>query len=477
MLAPLIKGRKGFHTEVAKWAEKKGYPLLRVDGKWIEPARFKALDRYVEHTISVELGRFGKKQTDLERRRLIDSALGLGRGTLYALDSRGRETVYSTQLFVPGTGHSFDELEPRLFSFNSPHGWCPTCQGFGTLLEVRTEGETEAEREVEIERAREWTDDVLPVCPECRGQRLNPLARAVRLPLGEGAKKHGGLTIGQIGELTIVDALKFFRTVKPGGRDARIARDILPEIVQRLDFLVEVGLGYLSLDRSAMTLSGGESQRIRLAAQLGSELQGVLYVLDEPTIGLHPRDNVRLLESLGQLKGKGNTLVIVEHDEDTMRFADRIIDLGPGAGTQGGEIVAQGPWKTLAKHGESPTGKILGKPLKHPLRGSRRSAKDAPGWCKVSGANANNLKNLDVKFPAGRFIALCGVSGAGKSTLLHDVIKPAAQYFATRKSKRPKAPAGPWRKLEGFEAFTSVYEVDQAPSEKLPAPRPPPTSD
>ena len=411
----------------------------------------------------MELGRFGKKQAPVDRRRLVDAALGLGRGTLYALDSRGRETVYSTQLFCPGSGSSFDELEPRLFSFNSPHGWCPTCQGFGTLLEVRTEGETEAEREVEIERAREWTDDVLPVCPECHGQRLNPLARAVRLPLGQGAQKHGGLTIGQIGELTIVDALKFFRTVKPGGRDARIARDILPEIVQRLDFLVEVGLGYLSLDRSAMTLSGGESQRIRLAAQLGSELQGVLYVLDEPTIGLHPRDNVRLLESLGQLKAKGNTLVIVEHDEDTMRFADRIIDLGPGAGTQGGEIVAQGPWKTLAKHGESPTGKILGKPLKHPLRGSRRSAKDAPAWCRVVGASANNLKNLDVKFPAGRFIALCGVSGAGKSTLLHDVIKPAAQYYAMRKSKRPKAPIGPWKKLEGFDAFTSVYEVDQAP--------------
>ncbi len=465
ILAPLIKGRKGFHTEVAKWAEKKGYPLLRVDGKWIEPAKFKALDRYVEHTISVELGRFVKKQASPDRRRLVDAALGLGRGTLYALDSRGRETVYSTQLFCPGTGHSFDELEPRLFSFNSPHGWCPTCQGFGTLLEVRTEGETEAEREVEIERAREWVEDdeKLPVCPDCQGQRLNPLARAVRLPLGQGAQKHGGLTIGQIGELTIVDALRFFRTVKPRGRDARIARDILPEIVQRLNFLVEVGLGYLSLDRSAMTLSGGESQRIRLAAQLGSELQGVLYVLDEPTIGLHPRDNVRLLESLGTLKGKGNTLVIVEHDEDTMRFADNIIDLGPGAGTQGGQIVAQGSWRTLAKSGESPTGKILGKALQHPLRGERRAITKSTEWCRITGAQANNLKQLSVSFPAGHFVALCGVSGAGKSTLLHDVIKAAAHYFAGRKSKRGKAPVGPWKKLEGFEKFTSVYEVDQAP--------------
>jgi len=463
VLAPLIKGRKGFHTEVAKWAEKKGYPLLRVDGKWIEPAKFRALDRYVEHTISVELGRFGKKQPATDRRRLVDAALALGRGTLYVLDAHGRETVYSTQLFCPGTGRSFDELEPRLFSFNSPHGWCPACQGFGTLFKVRTEGETEAEREVEIERAREWTDEVLPVCPECQGQRLNPLARAVRLPLGRGAKEHGGFTVGEIGALSIVEAVRFFRTVKPKGREARIARDILPEIVQRLEFLVEVGLGYLSLDRSATTLSGGESQRIRLAAQFGSELQGVLYVLDEPTIGLHPRDNARLLESLGTLRDRGNTLVVVEHDEDTMRFADRIIDLGPGAGTQGGEIVAQGSWKTLAKHGESPTGKILGQPLRHPLRGERRSAKDAPGWCRIAGAYANNLKQLNVDFPAGRFIALCGVSGAGKSTLLHDVIKPAAQAFSGRKGKRGKSPSGPWKKLDGFDIFTSVYEVDQAP--------------
>jgi len=464
VLAPLIKGRKGFHTEVAKWAEKKGYPLLRVDGKWIEPAKFKALDRYVEHTITVEMGRFNKKQPAADRRRLIDAALALGRGTLYVLDPRGRETVYSTQLFCPGTGRSFDELEPRLFSFNSPHGWCPTCQGFGTLLEVRTEGETEAEREVEIERAREWAeDDALPVCPECRGLRLNPLARAVRLPLGRGAREHGGFTIGEIGALSIVEAVRFFRTVKPKGREARIARDILPEIVQRLEFLVEVGLGYLSLDRSATTLSGGESQRIRLAAQFGSELQGVLYVLDEPTIGLHPRDNARLLDSLGTLRDRGNTLVVVEHDEDTMRFADRIIDLGPGAGTQGGQIVAEGSWKKLASHGESPTGKILGKPLKHPSRGKRRSATDVPDWCRIFGARANNLKQIDVAFPAGRFIALCGVSGAGKSTLLHDVIKPAAQAFAGRKGKRGKTPAGPWKKLEGFDIFTSVYEVDQAP--------------
>ena len=465
ILAPLIKGRKGFHTEVAKWAEKKGHPLLRVDGKWIEPAKFKALDRYVEHTISVELGRFAKGQTGPERRRLVESALTLGRGTLYALDDKNVEAVYSTSLFCPGTGRSFDELEPRLFSFNSAHGWCPQCQGFGTLVELNSEAETEAEREVEVELAQEQVEDEsdLHVCPACHGQRLNPLARAVRLPLGRGAAGRGGFTIGEIGALSIVEASRFFRTVKPKGRDARIARDILPEIVQRLAFLVEVGLGYLTLDRSAVTLSGGESQRIRLAAQFGSELQGVLYVLDEPTIGLHPRDNTRLLDSLGALKAKGNTLVVVEHDEDTMRFADGIIDLGPGAGRQGGQIVAQGSWKTLAKKLDSPTGVILGQPLRHPMRGTRRPVSDPPGWVKIEGAEANNLKEIDVALPLGRFVALCGVSGAGKSTLLHDVIKPAAQQAVARAGMRKKAFAGPWTKLEGFERFTSVYEVDQAP--------------
>jgi excinuclease ABC subunit A len=464
VLVPLVKGRKGFHTEVAKWAEKKGYALLRVDGKWIEPAKFKALDRYVEHTISAQVGRIAKGQPTAERRRLVDAALALGRGTLYTLDKKGRESVYSTSLFCPGTGRSFDELEPRLFSFNSAHGWCPTCQGFGTVIDMRAEAETEAEREVEIELAQEWADDdERTVCPDCHGERLNPLARAVRLPLGRGAQADGGRTVGQIGALSIVEALRFFRTVKPKGREARIARDILPEIVQRLQFLVEVGLGYLTLDRSAATLSGGESQRIRLAAQLGSELQGVLYVLDEPTIGLHPRDNARLLESLGALRAKGNTLVVVEHDEDTMRFADRIIDLGPGAGTQGGHIVAEGPWRSLATNTESATGKIFGAPLRHPLRGERRPAGKTAAWCRVLGAKANNLKQLDVALPLGRFVALCGVSGAGKSTLLHDVIKPAAQAAAARRGKRKKTPVGPWKKTEGFDVFTSVYEVDQAP--------------
>ena len=479
ILAPLIKGRKGFHTEVARWAEKKGYPLLRVDGKWIEPSKFKALDRYVEHTISVELGRFHKKQSASgsppphRRRPRV--------GTRHALRPRSARPRDRLQhaAFLSRNGPLLRRTGAAPFLLQLAARLVSDVPGLWHALEVRTEGETEAEREIEIERAREWAEDdgPLPVCPDCQGQRLNPLARAVRLPLGRGAREHGGFTIGEIGAFSIVEAVRFFRTVKPKGREARIARDILPEIVQRLEFLVEVGLGYLSLDRSATTLSGGESQRIRLAAQFGSELQGVLYVLDEPTIGLHPRDNARLLDSLGTLRDRGNTLVVVEHDEDTMRFADRIIDLGPGAGAQGGEIVARRPvadsgepWRIAHRENSWQSA------APSAARRSAAQPKDAPAWCRIIGAHANNLKQLDVAFPAGRFIALCGVSGAGKSTLLHDVIKPAAQAFAGRKGIRGKAASALGKSWKASIFSPRSTRSIRRRSARPRAPRPRPTS-
>lgn len=464
ILAPLVKSRKGFHTEIARWAEKKGYSLLRVDGKWIEPAKFKALDRYSEHTIDGVIGELNGKMPPAERRRLIELALNIGRGTLYAIDSRKKETVYSTQLYCPGTGRSFDELDPRLFSFNSVHGWCPECQGYGTVVEISTQGETESEREQEIEWAREQAEEgEAAICPVCHGERLNAIARAVRLPLGQWRSHREGPTICDVGRLTIQNAREFFKTVKATGRAGAIARDILPEIVQRLEFLREVGLDYLTLDRAANTLSGGESQRIRLAAQLGSNLEGVLYVLDEPSIGLHPRDNTRLIESLKQLKEKGNTLLIVEHDEDTMKAADRIIDLGPGAGVNGGQIVAQGSWRDLARNKNSITGQILGEPLQHPQRGARRPIKRDMTWIEMEGVCANNLKEIDVAIPAGRFVVLCGVSGAGKSTLMHDVLKTNVSALLSRKGKKSKEKPVGCRALSGAEIFSAVYEVDQSP--------------
>jgi excinuclease ABC subunit A len=480
LIAPLIRGRKGIYTELAEWAGKKGFPYLRVDGKWIEPAKFKALDRYKEHSIDLIVGNLSAKSP--ERSALIGQGLQLGKGTVHLLDNRGQETIFSTHLTCPSTGRSFEPLDPRMFSFNSSHGWCPECQGYGTVLEVETDAETEAEREAQIELAREYADESeAKPCPACRGARLNELARAV---------KFQGVAIPELNAMTLRDFRNFFKKLKLDARGARIARDIRPEIEQRLHFLGHVGLDYLTLDRPAPTLSGGEAQRIRLAAQLGSNLQGVLYVLDEPTIGLHPRDNEDLIAMLRQLQTKGNSLIIVEHDEDTMRASDYIIDMGPGAGVHGGQVIAQGPWKHIAKNEKSITGTLLGAPLKHPMHGQRRPVgKKDTDWIQIQGARANNLKNIDASLPRKRLTVLSGVSGAGKSTLLREVLHPAiaaklairskgqvpiskgekktSPYAKATGDKKPAThspqPATPWTKVDGLDGITKVVEVDQLP--------------
>ena len=453
LLAPLIRGRKGFHTEVARWAIKKGYKLLRVDGKWVEPEKFQPLDRYKEHQIEVLVGQIAPKQKDLPI--LVSQALSLGKGTLYAIDRQGKSTIHSHHLFCPGTGRSFDELDPRLFSFNSPHGWCTECQGYGTLLAQPPEPETddEAEKEQQMELAREEIadGDLLP-CPSCQGARINPIARSVRF---------AGKTIPEINSLSVRNFETFFSKVKFTGREATIVRDIQPEILQRLAFLRKVGLDYLNLDRSAPTLSGGESQRIRLAAQLGSNLQGVLYVLDEPTIGLHPRDNQKLLEILRDLRDRGNSLLVVEHDEDTMRAADHIIDLGPGAGVHGGEIVAQGNWRQIDAQGKSATARLLGEPIQHPARGQRRPIDSTTSWIKIQGAVARNIHGIDVSIPLHRLSALSGVSGSGKSTLAREILLPATSPLRSKKDPR-------WKSVHGAEAIDRVVEVDQSPIGKTP---------
>lgn len=453
LLAPLIRGRKGFHTEIARWAVKKGFKLLRVDGKWIEPDKFQPLDRYKEHQIEVLVAQLTAKQKDLPM--LVSQALSLGKGTLYALDRQGKSTIHSHHLFCPATGRSFDELDPRLFSFNSPHGWCPECQGYGTLLvkPQALETEDEAEREQQLELAREEISDgdLLP-CPACLGARINPIARSVRF---------AGKIIPEINSLSVRNFESFFSKIKFTGREAAIVRDIQPEIMQRLAFLRKVGLDYLNLDRSAPTLSGGESQRIRLAAQLGSNLQGVLYVLDEPTIGLHPRDNQKLLGILRDLRDRGNSLLVVEHDEDTMRAADHIIDLGPGAGLHGGEIVAQGTWQEIDAQGRSATARLLGEPIQHPARGQRRPIDASTTWLKIQGAKARNISGLDVAIPLHRLTALSGVSGSGKSTLAREILVPAANPERSRRDPR-------WISVRGADSIDRVVEVDQSPIGKTP---------
>jgi excinuclease ABC subunit A len=369
-----------------------------------------------------------------------------------------KELVFSTQRACPSCHRSFEELDPRLFSYNSKHGWCPRC--YGTGLEM--EGFDEEQSGEEIWWNEFWEEEE-HICSACHGQRLNPVALAVRF------RKR---SIAEYTALPIEKADKAFRALKLNDREKQIARDILTEISTRLNFLQEVGLAYLNLDRSAPTLSGGEAQRIRLAAQLGSNLQGVCYILDEPTIGLHPRDNQMLLNTLRNLEGKGNTIVVVEHDEDTIRRAEHIIDLGPGAGINGGKVVVQGTVNTVTRCKQSLTGRFLAKPLTHPLVEQRQTVlrgKQATPVLHVTGARLNNLKNLSVKVPLQRFVGVTGVSGSGKSTLVREVIHENMAKLTKRKRKTSRKLAFyGCDNIAGWENIQRVLEVDQTPIGKTP---------
>jgi excinuclease ABC subunit A len=312
VLAPLVKARKGFHTDVARWAERQGFDTLYVDGVLIPVSHFRKLERFKEHTIDAVVGVIDAKRI-LKARNLTQRALEIGRGTAHLLDAKNRLTVMSSEMSCPGCGRAFEELDPRLFSFNSPHGACAECGGFGEIwnrsLQTGAEenGESVLENELAADREFEWIEkEEAHECPSCHGSRLNAIARHVRVQ---------GFTIDRFTALAASEAREQIGKLRFRGTQRIIAAELLPEIEQRLAFMENVGLGYLALGRSAKTLSGGESQRIRLAAQLGSNLRGVLYVLDEPTIGLHPRDNLRLLDTLTALRKKGNSLIIVEHDE------------------------------------------------------------------------------------------------------------------------------------------------------------------
>ncbi len=479
VLAPLVKARKGFHTDVAKWAIRQGFEQLLVDGSWVKADRFVKLERFREHTIDVLVGERGSPARVLE---LLKRALEIGKGAAKILDAKNHVHIVSTEMSCPGCGDSFEELDPRLFSFNSPHGWCLECRGFGEVWNASTNPKLASEIEVELDRERqhEWLDEgEARPCPACQGARLNDIARHVLVH---------GQQIAEVASMSARAAQQWLGKLKFKGTQAIIAADILPEIEQRLQFMGRVGLDYLALSRSAKTLSGGESQRIRLAAQLGSNLRGVLYVLDEPTIGLHARDNERLLDTLEALKTKGNSLVIVEHDEETMRRADHVIDLGPGAGSFGGEVVAEGTLAEIQRVTGSATGESLRNPLQHPVRGSRRSLDEVDRWLEIRGAQLHNLKNVDVRIPTGRLTVVTGISGSGKSTLMRGVLKPAAEAALARSSRsRKKEPdpiltalraenpekfpplaltgkaASAWKRCGFSEVVEAVYEVDQSP--------------
>uniref|UniRef100_UPI002FCA2617 excinuclease ABC subunit UvrA n=1 Tax=Ramlibacter sp. TaxID=1917967 RepID=UPI002FCA2617 len=496
LLAPLVVNRKGVYTELAEWARARRYTHLRVDGNFLPTTGFPRIDRFKEHTIELPVCDLDVTPANepLLRDKLAE-ALEHGKGVLHLLAPLdglrdafangeaqhrhiGQVEVFSTRRACPVCSTSYAELDPRLFSYNSKHGWCPECVGTGvrltreqrkafddTVLGVddnKGREQTFAEPEVE-----DLTDEC---CPACQGTRLNAQARAV---------KFDGIGIADIAALSVTEVRRWVERLQGAGglseREQGIARDLIPEIRSRLEFLEEVGLGYLTLDRGAPTLSGGEAQRIRLAAQLGSNLQGVCYVLDEPTIGLHARDNQILLDALHKLGEKGNTLVVVEHDEDTIRRADHIIDIGPGAGKRGGRVIAHGTAQELVASEDSLTGRYLLHAMRHPLKARRDAV--APEQLLLRGARLHNLRDIDIAIPLRRLVAVTGVSGSGKSTLARDVllhnVQAAVQQRSTRAGRdaddRGKHPA--WsgcEALDGYQVIDRVLEVDQTPIGKTP---------
>jgi excinuclease ABC subunit A len=480
LLAPLVVSRKGYYTDLAKWAHGKGYSHLRVDGAFLPTDKWPRLDRFKEHTIELPVADITvTAEGERELRDALRKALVFGKGVVHVLSGLDRladaakrangetvelalpQAIFSTKRACPTCGTSFPEPDPRLFSFNSKHGWCESCFGTGVQL-AGYRPDDEEDRTQEDKRLDDWIDEhaAHEPCAECHGARLNAVARAVRFR---------GRSIADLTALPVADVASVFAGLALEGRDAEIARDILAELSSRLAFLGDVGLGYLSLDRAAPTLSGGEAQRIRLAAQLGSNLQGVAYILDEPTIGLHPRDNRVLLDTLAKLEAKGNTLIVVEHDEDTIRRADHVIDLGPGAGTRGGIVVAEGTAADLMRSPESLTGRFLANPLRHPLS-ARRPVDPKTESIDVVGATLHNLKDVTARIPLGHLVVVTGVSGSGKSTLARDVLHTSLERAVAEGRKRNggAVEATGARAIRGAELIGRVLEVDQTPIGKTP---------
>ena len=476
LLAPLVVNRKGYYTDLAKWAATKGYTHLRVDGEFISTAPWPRLARFKEHSIELPVADIRvTPENEAALRAGLALALEHGKGIVQVLggldtlaeamakkDARRiklTEVVYSIKRACPSCNKSFPELDPRLFSYNSKHGWCPSCFGTGLTLEKIDWDEDREKTGTEEHVLDSWLNwlEVDEPCPTCDGQRLNPTALAVR---------YRKRSIAALAALPVTKLAREFTDVSFSGREAAIARDIVSEIRSRLSFLDEVGLGYLALDRAAPTLSGGEAQRIRLAAQLGSNLRGVAYILDEPTIGLHPRDNRILLDTLAKLQTKGNTLIVVEHDEDTIRRADHVIDLGPGAGRRGGHVVAAGTAAELQANPQSVTGRLLAKPLQHPLHPPRRVDNNTPSLF-VREAQLHNLQRVTARVPLGRLTVITGVSGSGKSTLARDVLHANLARLVNNKSKSSIKTNG-CKEIAGWDAVGRVLEVDQTPIGKTP---------
>ncbi|MFG2075042.1 excinuclease ABC subunit UvrA [Nonomuraea maritima] len=555
VLAPVVRGRKGEYTELFRELQTKGFARARVDGTVVRLEEPPTLKKYEKHDIEVIVDRLSVKES--ARRRLNDSietALQLSGGTITLEfvdlpdDDPNRERFYSEHLYCPYDDLSFEELEPRSFSFNSPFGACPECTGLGTKMEVdpelvvpdpeRTLGEgaihpwsgghtseyfsrliealghvvgftldtpweklsKKAQKallyghdeqvhvsysnrfgrrrsyyttftpvipwvqrrhaEAESDSARERFEGYMREipCPACKGSRLKPVSLAVTV---------AGKSISEVSAMSIGECAKFLASLKLSDRDMQIAEQVVKEINARMGFLLDVGLDYLTMDRAAATLAGGEAQRIRLATQIGSGLVGVLYVLDEPSIGLHQRDNMRLLDTLVRLRDMGNTLIVVEHDEDTIAAADWVVDIGPGAGEHGGQVVVSGTVQELLTSETSLTGQYLSGRRSIPIPATRRK-RDKKRQITVKGAREHNLKGVDIEFPLGVFTAVTGVSGSGKSTLVNDIL-----YNALAKELNgARTVPGRHSRINGMDQVDKVVHVDQSPIGRTPRSNP-----
>ncbi|MEO0071534.1 MAG: excinuclease ABC subunit UvrA, partial [candidate division WOR-3 bacterium] len=547
ILAPLVRGRKGEYRELLNQAKRRGYIRVRVDGELYEIDEVPGLEKYKKHNIELVIDRLTVRED--VRKRLADSvelALKEGQGRCIVSLENG-ERIYSTAFACAECGFSFEEISPRLFSFNSPYGACPECHGLGTKMEVdpdrlvvdpnlsildgaiapwgevreksewflgkletlsrkyhfklstpwkelpavarkailygteeelefqyedeewryswedRYEGLipylTRVHKETESDSRREWVErfmSVLP-CPKCAGTRLKPEALSVRI---------NGLNIADVTRFSVKEAGRFFSDLKLEQKEAVIARDVIKELRRRLGFLQAVGLDYLTLDRTTESLGGGEAQRVRLATQIGSGLVGVIYILDEPSIGLHQRDNRKLLATLKGLRDLGNTVIVVEHDEETILEADWVIDLGPGAGAKGGWVVAQGTPEDIKSSPDSLTGAYLAKKKRIELPRERRQP--SLGYLVIKGCRENNLKNIDVAIPLGLFVCITGVSGSGKSTLISDILYRALARHFYNSLEKPGAHTG----IVGLDRIDKVVNIDQSPIGRTPRSNP-----
>jgi excinuclease ABC subunit A len=444
VLAPLVKGRKGEYRKILDQLRGEGFVRVRIDGEVRDLGEEIPLDKNKRHDIDLVVDRLVLREGIKNRiTESVELALRYGDGVVQVAIDEGEELVFSERFACLECGVSYPEISPRLFSFNSPYGACPRCGGLGFLTSQKTPGK----KEFPLFEATEGEGGIVP-CPECGGARLRKEALHVRFQ---------GRSITDITQLSIQEAQHFFQGATLSPQQEEIARLVLREITERLSFLVRVGLTYLSLDRTAATLSGGEGERIRLATQIGSGLTGVLYVLDEPSIGLHLRDNLRLLETLKQLRDLGNTVIVVEHDPQTVMSADYVIDMGPGAGVHGGEVIFTGTPRELLKDTLSLTGQYLSGRLAIHIPPRRRDR--GKGSLIIEGAGANNLKGITVEIPQGIFTCVTGVSGSGKSTLIIDTLYRALAQRLHNARER----SGEFVALRGTEGVDKVVKIDQMP--------------